>query len=91
LAQFLPDLPVTEDETSIKLHIAWLQREFKNSNPDMEGVIRKMDLTFPFRRRQVVEEKICVEDFLKLYPWLSDRLQVRSKLNNSTLFKETTV
>ncbi|XP_071173906.1 sterile alpha motif domain-containing protein 3-like isoform X2 [Mytilus edulis] len=73
LGRYLPDIPDTEDETSLDIHTKWLQREYKKTDQDLENVNRKMDLTFPYRRRQIVEDKISVRDLVELYPWLTSR------------------
>lgn len=63
LAKFLhvPEQLVTEDKVSFDLHVKWLHRENKKTDPDLEAVERKMEITFPYRREIVVKKGIGVK------------------------------
>ena len=76
LSRYLPKIPVTEDETSLDIHMKWLQREHKKTEPDYENVNIKMEITFPLRRKLIVEDKMSVQELVELYPWLTSRHEV---------------
>lgn len=60
LGKYLPELPVSEDEASIIIHIRNLQREFRKTGADVDitYIDQKMSLTFAERRKLIVTEKI---------------------------------
>lgn len=60
LGKYLPELPVSEDEASIIIHIRNLQREFRKTGADIDitYIDQKMSLTFAERRKLIVTEKI---------------------------------
>lgn len=77
LAKFLPEQLITEDEVSLELHIKWLQREHKKTDPDFEAVVRKMEITFPHHRELVVRQSISVKELIEKFPWLASRNEVK--------------
>lgn len=46
-----PPFPAGEDEASIRKHKEFVQNEWCRSSPDIAKITKRMDLTFPVRRR----------------------------------------
>ncbi|CAC5426220.1 unnamed protein product [Mytilus coruscus] len=78
LARFLPPLLVSEDSISQQGHIDWLKREHKKtiSDIDISTINMKMDLTFSYRRKQIVEDKVGVKELIDMFPWLQSRQEI---------------
>ena len=76
ILNYLPNLPITEDEASIERHKKIIQSEYKRSHRDSVKLNELMDLTFPSRRRSIVSEHAVVTDILVNYPCLSEEEQV---------------
>lgn len=55
-----------------------LKREFRKTGPDVDmfSVDQKLALTFSYRRKLVVNEKISVADLTEKFPWLKLRCEV---------------
>lgn len=77
MARYCPDLPTSEDETTLKGHKEWLKKEFLKTVPDVSTVDLKMDLTFAKRRMLIVKEQAPVCDVIGEYPWLKNHRQVQ--------------
>lgn len=77
LENYLPRIPVTEDETSHDVHLQWLQREHRKTSSDIDfsTVDLKMSLTFACRR-QLVVEGAGILHLLEKYPWLQSYQEV---------------
>ncbi|XP_061192221.1 sterile alpha motif domain-containing protein 3-like isoform X2 [Saccostrea echinata] len=77
LGNFLPKQSPSEDETSIKLHVSWLKRENKKSiDIDHQNVKVKMDITFPYRRSLIVNDKLAVSEVVDAFPWLGSYREI---------------
>lgn len=77
MANYLPPQPVSEDVTSINLHKECMQREYRKSDQNASMIDFKMGITFPARRKQIIEENLGVRELLLEYPYLQSRRQVR--------------
>ena len=89
LGKYLPEPPVSEDETSTNMHVQALKREFRKTGPDVDmfSVDQKMALTFSYRRKLVVNEKISVADLTETFPWLKLRCEVNCSCQIMWFFK----
>ena len=67
---FLPERFSGETDLSISSHIKWLQNEVVKIKRDSTIIDMKMRITFPERRRMIIEEKATVSDIKKLFPIL---------------------
>ena len=61
-----------------------VKREFRKTGPDvdMSSVDQKMALTFSYRRKLVVNEKMSVADLTEKFPWLKLRCEVNTGLSS---------
>ena len=48
-----PDLPNSEDESSIQRHITFLKKESSKKFKDMDAIKKAMDITYPIRRQAI--------------------------------------
>lgn len=64
-----PDFPEGEDEDSMLLHKQVICTELKKRCPDMEKIRKRMDVTYPERRKMINEKKLLI-DLQKEYPAL---------------------
>lgn len=67
-----------EDDQSSKAHIAWMQKERRKKNFNVELVEKKMDLTFSFRRKMINEGHHSLKSIKQMYPFLFEREEVCS-------------
>ena len=67
-----------EDEASLKRHKEFIQNEWSRRHPDMNRISRRMQLTFPDRRR-LMNNKADIKDVRAEYPALFDYQQVMIK------------
>ena len=77
--KYLPEPTASEDETSNNMHVQALKREFRKTGPDVDmfSVDQKLALTFSYRRKLVVNEKMSVADLTEKFP----RLKLRCEVN----------
>ena len=61
---------VGEDEASHKRHVTLLKAECKKSNPNRYSCRELMQRTFSFRRKELLENPISVDNLLSTYPAL---------------------
>ncbi|CAL9684749.1 unnamed protein product [Knipowitschia caucasica] len=67
---FLPNFPTGETKESLETKRECLQQQAKRRFPDSSEVKKMMDVTFPFRRQEIVEEQPPVSSMLKRWPVL---------------------
>ena len=65
-----------EDDQSSKAHIAWMQKERKKKNCNVDLVEKKMELTFSYRRKMINEEHHSLKSIKQMYPFLFKREQI---------------
>lgn len=65
-----------EDEMSSKLHMEWMQKEYKKRDPNMTLVYDKMTRTYASRRRYINESSPTLQEINDKYPFLFDPQQV---------------
>ena len=75
---WIPPYPEGEDEASLKRHKEFIQNEWSRRHPDMNRISRRMQLTFPDRRR-LMNNKADIKDVRAEYPALFDYQQVMIK------------
>ena len=73
-----PVIPPGEDEASCARHIKLLQLEHQKPSPNKHIVATLMNRTFPFRRREIIEQPKPITQILKNYPPLKKAEQVAS-------------
>ena len=61
---------------SSKLHMEWMQKEYKKREPNMTLVYDKMTRTYASRRRYVNESSPTLQEINDKYPFLFDPQQV---------------
>ncbi|XP_052076738.1 uncharacterized protein LOC127714725 [Mytilus californianus] len=91
MSNYLPMRPDSEDLESIKLHKTWLKQEYRKVDQDFRLVDLKMGLTFPDRRKDIVQDGNSLSEIIKEYPFLQDRrqlLQEFARLGPNTEKKE---
>lgn len=71
-----PILPKSEDEASYARHIKRLQLEGKKLSPDKHVIATLMDVTYPWRRHEILEKPKQIIEVLKFYPPLKNIEQV---------------
>lgn len=76
MSNYLPKRPDSEDSESIKLHKTWFKQEYRQVDQDFRLVDLKMGLTFPDRRKDIVQDGNSLSEIIKEYPFLQDRRQV---------------
>ena len=72
----LPVIPPGEDEAACLRHIKKLQLEYQKITPDRHVVAALMNRTYPFRRKQILEEQNALPQILKDYPPLKKSEEV---------------
>ena len=72
IINFFPDRPNTEDDESIKIHIA--QMKTMGSDPNPRAKKRSMDATFADRR--LIARRQLVEEVKATYPLLFNQYEV---------------
>ncbi|CAC5420819.1 unnamed protein product [Mytilus coruscus] len=75
LENYSPSQSISEDEASINSHKEWMLREWRRSEPDLNILDMKMDLTFPSRRSLILKEA-TVKEVIQEYPWLQSHRQL---------------
>lgn len=80
-----PPYPEGEDDVSLKRHIEFLQNESLKRKVDSNKIEKRMDLTFPSRRRFMNESK-SIADIKSEYPILFDFDQVNYRIKISFEF-----
>ncbi|XP_041452630.1 uncharacterized protein LOC121426075 isoform X2 [Lytechinus variegatus] len=78
---YLPSMPDTEDDDSIKKHIKIMQDEFKKKYPDIKRVATGMDMTLSARRNTIVKENATIQDIKDTYPWLFQESQLMAEMD----------
>lgn len=79
---FLPKYPVppkislSEDDASYGRHVKRLQLEAQKPSPDKQTVRTLMNVTYPFRRNEILEKGMEISEVLKMYPPLKKIDQV---------------
>lgn len=76
LSNYLPDLPLSEDDETIQRHTQWLVQEKKKRYPDITRVGQSMKATLSTRRRNIVTGHASVGQVESDYPWLFEESQV---------------
>ena len=66
IVHWRPPSKCGENEESQKIHKTWLQKEFRKSHRDKSGT---KELTYPFRRMFINEEKRPIKDVMREYPF----------------------
>lgn len=67
----VPEIPEGETDETCLEHTKTMKKEMaKTSNRDFTQIRELMDLTYPFRRKDIVTEPVSVPSLLKLYPAL---------------------
>ena len=61
---------VGEDEASNKRHVTLLKAECKKSNPNKYACKKLMQRTFSFRRKELLENPVSVDNLLSTSPAL---------------------
>lgn len=75
-ANFLPNFPEGQDETSLEMDRDALVEEMKKRQPNRTLISLKMDQTFPLRRREIVETGPPVQKMVERWPALFTESQV---------------
>ena len=73
MSNYLPKQLSSEDEHAIQMHTEWLKREYIKTQQNDAPVTLKMKLTFPSRRKAIVEEGISIGNLVNEYPYLKDK------------------
>lgn len=61
-----------EDKISIKMHIEWMQKEYKKRDPNMHLVYDKMARTYFSRRKDINNNSLTLQQIKEKYPFLFD-------------------
>lgn len=69
-ANFLPDNPYGQTESSLQKEKESLKEDMKRKYPNMELIESKMEMTFSLRRKEIVTEEPLVFDVLTQWPAL---------------------
>ena len=67
----VPSIPAGEDETSFDGHNCVLHLQFSKSNRNVAIIKELMDITYPMRRRQIIETGHLF-DIKKKFPFLQE-------------------
>ncbi|XP_065115909.1 uncharacterized protein [Paramisgurnus dabryanus] len=88
---FLPDIPIGETEYSLQKERDALQEELKKKHLNMAFVDSKMELTFPLRRKEIVDKEPLVADVLREWPalFLEDQVSAEFYRITQTNLKST--
>ena len=73
-----PSIPCGEDKASHLRHVKLLQQEERKLVPNKGVVSDLMKRTYPFRRREFLEQPLPITELFKIYPSLKRSDQVRS-------------
>lgn len=71
-----PTIPPSEDEASCARHMKFLQLEYQKASPDKHIINSLMDRTYPFRRKEMLQQPKPIQQILKDYPPLKKIEQV---------------
>lgn len=71
-----PKIPQSEDIASSQRHVKLIQLESKKPSPDKRTIKSLMDLTYPFRRNEILQKGMEIAEILKVYPPLKKIDQV---------------
>ena len=74
----VPTIPPSEDEASCVRHMKLLQLEYQKASPDKYITSSLMDRTYPFRRKDMLQQPKPIQQILKEYPPLKKIEQVAS-------------
>ena len=77
-----PHIPKGEDEASYLRHLKVLQQEEKKMSPNKQVIADLMTRTFPFRRKEILEEPSSMDQLLKKFPSLKRTEQVTNDLKS---------
>ena len=77
ISNFLPDAAEGETSSSLEAHIKWKKSECKKLRQDTTTINKRMELTFPERRRLIVKEAASVKAIKEMYPLLFEEDQVQ--------------
>ena len=69
IVNWAPHATDGEDETSCKVHISWMKKEYKKRQPNQSIVDKKMELTYSFRRKMINEKNHLLVDIKEIYPF----------------------
>ncbi|KAJ8017809.1 Sterile alpha motif domain-containing protein 3 [Holothuria leucospilota] len=72
MVNYLPQIPESEDDASIKIHKEWMQQEWGKKKSNYARVADSMTATLSDRRRLVVTEGASLAQVKEQYPWLFD-------------------
>jgi len=67
----VPSIPAGEDQTSFDRHNRVLQLQFSKSNRNGAIIKELMDITYPMRRREIIETGHLF-DIKKKFPFLQE-------------------
>ncbi|XP_014667299.1 PREDICTED: uncharacterized protein LOC106808901 isoform X3 [Priapulus caudatus] len=83
--QGVPDLLEGETEETCKEHIKTLKKEMQKTSNKSQALIKElMDITFPYKRQELMETGVLVEDFLNQYPALQFVSEMKAELARIT-------
>ncbi|XP_071847099.1 sterile alpha motif domain-containing protein 3-like [Apostichopus japonicus] len=79
------ELPVdTEDERSIEMHQRWMKEEIRKKTKNKKKMAELMKLTFPTRRRSIVEDGALVKTIRENYPALFETEELLQEFQRIT-------
>lgn len=81
-----PLIPCGEDKASHLRHVKLLQQEERKLVPNKGVVSDLMGRTYPFRRQEIEDHPLPVEELLKTYPSLKRSEQVAIHIIQSNIF-----
>lgn len=76
IVHWQPPSQCGENEESHNVRKTWLQKQWHKLTKDKSEISKRMDLTYPFRRIYINEEKRPIKDVREEYPWLFDEEEV---------------
>ena len=88
MANYLPEMPASEDEASLEKHRTLILKEYSKSSPNHRIIDASMDLSFYDRRKRIIKDSQSIMAIKEAYPCLFDCHQVSTTISFMTFFPE---